>query len=184
LLAVYASADPATLEAGRLWYPEAEGIVAELAERYDQPRPQVAGILAALSPQQRWRRNVLSAVAVLEGEGSRAAGYAENRAKAHRIAEGEAATDVLGGAKVRAFWANLIGSRYAVTVDTWAQRAAIGRMAEQPKARRYARIARAYAAAAEICGETPREFQAAVWLAVRPSTEHIKDTHTIGGIIA
>jgi hypothetical protein len=118
---------------------------------------------------------VESAVHVLNGEPRRAAGYAANRAKAERIADGEPALLVLGGDKVRAFWANLIGSRYAVTIDTWAQRAAIGRMAEQPKGGKYARLAAAYVTAAHMVGWTPREFQAAIWLATRPQSEHAKD---------
>jgi hypothetical protein len=178
LLAVHSASSPDVLEAGRLWYPDAEAIIAALAERYAQPRPQVAGIVAALSPQQRWRKNVESAISILEGRGS-VAGYAANREKARRIVEGEYAWHVLGGDKVCAFWANLIGSRYAVTIDTWAQRGAIGRMTEQPKNARYERIARAYRAAAYIVGETPREFQAQVWLAVRPQSEHREDTATI-----
>jgi hypothetical protein len=184
LLALWHGADPGTLEAGRLWYPRAEALIADLAERHAVPRPQVAGVIAALSPQQRWRRNIISADAILRGEPHAAAGYAPNRAKAQRIAEGAPALQVLGGDKVRSFWANLYGSRQAVTIDTWMQKAVTGttRMGEQPKGARYRRIERATISAAAIVGETPREFQAAVWLAIRPPMEHHKDTIAIGEI--
>jgi len=184
LLDLWHGADPATVQAGREWYPAAEGIVAALAERYHAPRPHVAGILAALSPQQRWRRNVLSAVAVLEGEPRRAAGYKPNVAKAEAIAAGHPPLGVLGGDKVTAFWANLYGSRHAVTIDTWMTRAATGatRAPEQPKGAYYARIRNALESAAAMAGEHPREFQAAVWLAIRPSLEHHKDKIQIGEI--
>jgi hypothetical protein len=175
LVSAFANTPPETRVDGWHWYRDAEAIVALLADRYHQPRPQVAGILAVLSPRQRWRKNVESAIHVLEGEPWRVAGYAANREKAERIADGEPALFVLSGDKVSSFWANLIGSRYAVTIDTWAQRAAIGRMAEQPKGPRYARLAQAYAAAAHMVGWTPREFQAAIWLATRPRSEHAKD---------
>jgi hypothetical protein len=163
---------------GARWYPQAEEIVAALAEHHDLPRPQIAGILAALSPQQRWRTNVASAVALLGGE--RAAGYSSNVEKAKRIALGEPALEVIGGDKVTSFWANLYGSRWAITVDTWAQRAATGEMAEQPKGARYRRLQRAYISAADAVGWPPREFQAAVWLAVRPTSEHKRDILKIG----
>jgi hypothetical protein len=184
LLALWHGADPETLQAGRLWYPNAEQVVSVLAERHHVSRPQVAGVIAALSPQQRWRRNILSADAILRGEPWAAAGYATNRAKAEAIAEGAPALMVLGGDKVRSFWANLYGSRYAVTIDTWMQKAATGttRMGEQPKGAHYRRIESATISAAAIVGETPREFQAAVWLVIRPDSEYEKDNLTIGAI--
>lgn len=139
-------------------------------------------MLAALSPRQRWRRNVLSAEAVLAGRPWNAAGYAPNVAKARDIAAGHPPLAVLGGDKVRAFWAALYGSRYAITIDKWMTLAALGRPAEQPKGDRYARICRALESAAAITGETPREFQAVCWLAVRPSPEYARDNLTIGEI--
>lgn len=179
LLRAFTTASPETCLEGWHWYRDAEAVIAALAERYQQPRPQIAGIVAALSPQQRWRKNVESAVYVLEGEPRRAAGYAANREKAERIANGEPALLVLGGDKVRSFWANLIGSRYAVTIDTWAQRAATGEMREQPKGAAYRRLEAAYKTCAHMVGWTPREFQAVIWLAVRPQSEHTKDKITM-----
>jgi hypothetical protein len=185
LLRRFETASADALEGGGLWYPRAEAVIAELADRHGVARPRVAAIIAVLSPRQRWRKNVESAVRVLEGEAWRAAGYAANRTKAERLAAGAPLADVIGGDKVTAFWANLIGSREAVTVDTWAARAAYGLdrpLPDQPKGTRYTRLARAYRAAAESAGIPPREFQAIVWLAVRPASEFEKDELSIGGI--
>jgi hypothetical protein len=167
---------------GSAWYPRAEEKVADLAEHYGISRPRVAGVIAALSPQVRWRENVDSAERILEGKYTGIQGYPANVGKASAIAAGGDPDLILGGDKVRAFWANLIGSREAVTVDTWAARAAYGLerpLPSQPKGTRYERIARAYRAAAETVAAPPRELQAIVWLAVRPTAEHEKDVAAI-----
>lgn len=167
---------------GAAWYGNAERVVAELAEAHGLSRPRVAGVIAALSPQVRWRENVESATRILEGKYTGVQGYPANVGKASAIAAGGDPDLILGGDKVRAFWANLIGSREAVTVDTWAARAAYGLerpLPGQPKGTRYERIARAYRAAAASVAAHPREFQAIVWLAVRPPTEHEKDVEAI-----
>lgn len=180
LLRIYEAADADTLSAGRLWYPAAEGIVDELSREFVLGRPTIAGIIAVLSPRQRWRKNVEGARAVLEGEAWRYAGFAPNRDKAISLRRGASPLVVIGGDKVASFWANLLGSREAVTIDVWAQRAALGHFhRHQPKLGRYARLSAAYAAAAREFGETPREFQAIVWNAIRPAVEHRRDWSSI-----
>lgn len=183
LLRAWSLASPDALEAGGLWYPRAEDVVAALAHHHNVGRPTAAGVIAALSPQLRWRENIEAAHALLGGA-RRVRGYPNNIDKARRIANGAAPDLILGGDKVCAFWANLLGSRQAVTIDTWAQRVAIGRMADQPKSAKYARIARAYVAAAEMVGCPPREFQAIIWTATRGITEHERDQRAIERILA
>lgn len=180
LLDIYAGANAETREAGRLWYPSAEGVIASLADAHGIGRPRVAGIVAVLSPQQKWRINVRSARAILDGEDWLVAGYAQNRAKAKALLDGAPVLAVVGGDKVTSFWVNLIGSRTAVTIDVWAQRAALGRHhPHQPKGARYRRLVRAYRAAADRVGESAREFQAICWLATRPAAEHDRDWRLI-----
>lgn len=180
LLRLYEAAPESVIEAGRFWYPTAESIIASMSREYAVGRPTVAAIVAALSPQQRWRTNVASARAVLAGHPWNAAGYATNRAKAERLAAGESPLIVLGGDKVTNFWANLNGSRTVVTIDRWGQAAALGfAYPHQPKHKRYARIAKAYAAAAALVGETPREFQSIIWQIIRPAIEHERDWRII-----
>lgn len=180
LLAIFDAASPAVLEAGGLWYPRAEDVIADLSREYQIGRPRVAAIVAVLSPRQRWRKNIEGARAALEGEAWRAPGYAVNREKAEAIRAGAPIAAIVGGDKVTNFWANLIGSRAAVTIDVWAQRAALGYLhRHQPKAGRYQRLVAAYRAAAERAGVPPREFQAIIWLATRPPAEHERDERMI-----
>lgn len=176
LLRIYEAAAGDVHALGRLWYPNAEGVIAELSDEFGVGRPRVAAIVAALSPQQRWRKNIEGARAVLADEAWRAPGYAANIAKAEALCAGAPILATLGGDKVTNFWANLVGSRTAVTIDVWAQRAALGaRHPHQPKFGRYARLAAAYRAGGEVVGETPREFQAIIWNAIRPAAEHRRD---------
>jgi hypothetical protein len=155
--------------------------VERLAERHGREPYRVAAIIAALSPQVRWRENVYSADALLAGDKS-VRGYPANIAKAWAIREGAEPAQVLGGDKVLAFWANLGGATRPVTIDTWAARAAEGLerpRPNQPKHALYKRFARAYTAAADYLQIPPRDFQAIVWLATRPASEFQKDTEAI-----
>lgn len=146
---------------------------------------QVAGVIAALSPRCQWSTNVAWASAVMlaarRGGACPAVHTKTMRRQAWRIARGEAPLSVLHGPKVRAFWANIVGDTDAVTVDVWAVRAARGdrptvadgrgrmRYADNGRvsAREYAAYADVYRRAARRLGVTPREVQAAVWVAVR-----------------
>lgn len=177
LVRAYVRSEDDTRAEGRRWYPNAEANIASLAEAFGLGRPAVAGIVAALSPQQKWRTNLNSARLVLEGRVP--SGYGSNRRKAEALRDGASPFDVLGGDKVTSFWANLIGSGETVTVDVWAQRAATGKDLPPPSGPRYRAIADAYRAAATIVGETPRDFQAIIWLATRPQAEHRRDVEAL-----
>lgn len=180
LLNIYSAAGGDVVEAGRLWYPTAENVIADLSREFSLGRPRVAAIVAVLSPRQRWRKNIEAARHVLEGEPWRAVVYDANRDKALAIRDGADLASVIGGDKVTSFWANLIGSRTAVTVDKWAQLAALGHYhRHQPKHGRYERLVAIYRAAAEGAGETPREFQSIIWNAIRPAAEHKRDWESI-----
>jgi hypothetical protein len=163
---------------GRRWYAEAEAEVRAMAERNGYDRITTAAVIAALSPQTRWRENLANADALLARKPLPSPGYQANLEKASAIIYGMPPLDVLGGPKVRSFFGNLIGAADIVTVDVWAQRAATGRDLPPPKLARYKRIARAYRQAAAIVGEHPRDFQAIIWHATRGLTEHHRDVET------
>lgn len=181
LLGHYVSADGDTTMAGRQWYPQAQLAVARIAEEFGIGLPTACGIVAVLSPSKRWRENISAAETILRG-GRPSNLYPVNTAKAERIRDGAPILEVVNGPKVSSFFANLLGSRYAVTVDIWGQRAATGKMLEPPKKARYRRVARAFETAAALTGETPRELQAIVWLATRPASEHQRDLAAVWGL--
>jgi len=168
-----ATADDIAL--GLRWYGDAHAIARELSRESGRRLTirQCAGVIAALSPRCQWGANVAGARAMVRaataGESEPVvAGTRDNRAKGWAIANGADPDAVLGGPKVRAFWANIIGDVEAVTVDVWAARACEGR--ENPTAptgRRYRLCAETYRRAAGRFGLTPRDAQAAVWTIYR-----------------
>lgn len=175
----YRSASTADRAAGLGWYDAAQR---EAAQIWPERPDLAAGVLAALSPRCQWSTNVAWSYAVVTA--ARAGGQCPpvsttaNRATAWAIATTGAdplqhlgkvshTGRVTSGHKVRAFYRNITGDHGAVTVDVWAYRAATGRDVEYIGARDYALISAAYVRAAQILGVTPRECQAAVWVATR-----------------
>jgi hypothetical protein len=169
----FRAATPAHLAAGLGWYAEAYRVAAEIwPERPDL----AAGVIAPLSVRCQWSTNVVWARAVVNaartGQECPAVHTTAMRAQAWRIANGEAPLSVLNGPKVRSFWANIMGDTDAVTCDTWAVLVATGltggdavRAIGTPV--RYREVADAYRRAAVVLGVTPREVQAATWVAAR-----------------
>lgn len=165
---------PTAAEEGTAWYDRASDTAAALAAGSGLPYARCAGVIAALSPRVSWSVNVRAAAAIVDAAAyGRAepvvAGLGANRRKAWRIATGADPADVLGGDKVRAFYANITGDLSAVTVDVWAASAALGRPVGSIGHAMYARIADAYRMAATLRAVSPRTMQAAVWCHVRGS---------------
>lgn len=171
ILRVFDSVDETTLWQGATWYADARSQCVDLAERHGLVVDQAAGIVAALSPNMRWERNVDAAEDLLQGALN--VTYPANVEKAFRILSGEAPDDVLGGNKVRSFYGNIMsgGLDMGVTVDGHA--ANIARGIRQPirnatvTHRQYAIIRRAYQNAAARRGVTPPAMQAVTWVGWR-----------------
>jgi hypothetical protein len=154
---------------GLSWYDRAHREAEAMAAETGLSVRQCAGIIAALSPRVQWAENVAGAWRMARagaaGESEpRTNGMLRNRRKAWRIAQGEDPELVLGGPKVRAFFANIMGDREAVTIDVWAARAAEGCASlHAPVRRRYLLLAESYRRVARARGMHPRDVQAAVW---------------------
>jgi hypothetical protein len=130
IVASYRDSTPAERRLGRQWYPNA----LDAARAIDPDAPErAAGVIAALSPRERWSVNVRNA-AQLIGWIDSDAGLEERprltfetqQRKAERIGYYEDALDVLRGPKERAFYKAIVGDPDAVVVDTWAYRIAEG----------------------------------------------------------
>jgi hypothetical protein len=159
------------LAAGLRWYDEAGATARALAAGTDGrvSVQQAAGVIAALSPRMPWARNVHLAALVVDAftAGAEMPGGAMRArlAECAAILRGEKAGP--SGRKVSNFARAILGDTDAVTVDVWAMRAAGIADRESLTAGQYARVSAAYTAAAEMLGVTPRDLQAAVWVAVR-----------------
>lgn len=127
---------PASIAAGKTWYPEAHTFNEHLAKRSGLTIEQVTGITAATSPRTAWPQNkrLAERVAMTHGKytdpnpvdaGKRMGGsLSMNLGAAIAIARG-GSTDDLTGTKRRSFFNNMLhpGKTDDVTVDTWMQRA-------------------------------------------------------------
>jgi hypothetical protein len=171
ILSVFDGAPDETHNEGELWYQNAREACDDLAERHGLVIDQAVGVVAALSPNTRWEMNLLMAEELIAND--RSMTYPANTEKAYRILAGEAPDDVLGGFKVRSFYANILSGGFdnLVTVDGHA--ANIARGIRQPirlarvTHRQYAELTRAYQNAARLRSVTPPVMQATTWVAWR-----------------
>lgn len=162
-----------TRAAGIGWYREARREARAIARELPAGLGEAAaaGIIAALSPRAQWSVNLRGARAIAAARRrgdieAPAVGLPDARAKAWRIAHGEAPLDVLGGAKVRAFYAAIrSGGDADAVIDIWAARAA--GLDRNPRPSEYDALAAAYAAVADEVELSPAELQATVWMQVR-----------------
>ena len=154
---------------GHAWYPAARAIVRDWAETYDLPVETVACVVAAISPQCAWERNLVIAADILSDSSISIGGALHaNIAKARRILA-DRATFTLpyfpGGPKVANFALNLAGSETAITVDGHASQAAVADVQARftlpwtP----YLIFAECYETAAHNVGLTGATFQAIIW---------------------
>ncbi len=191
ILALYYEATqyPTVVEEGRNWYDNANDWCIGTALEYGLRSEQVAGIVAALSPGNRWDRNKLDAVSCIKAEkasegveGFKSATYHKlNKEKAYRIASDQQhPLDVLGGNKVTAFYKLLVSpfDTETVCVDSHAVHIALGiddtaiKQAPSLTVKLYEKVANAYREAAERINSaamndieiTPAQVQACCWV--------------------
>ena len=172
ILAVYRSANTDDIERGSKWYPLAHGIVTEWADTFGRSIANVASVIAAISPQCEWNRNLVIADDLLHHNPPSIGGALQvNLRKAEQIRDENlpnTLTVFKVGCKVANFAANLAGDwTNAVTVDTHAAQIAAGSVALNLKVgtwKQYEPVARAYQDAARRVNLEPAILQAIVWV--------------------
>lgn len=180
--AVFENATDAQFDDGMAWYGNANAVACKIAADNDVSVEIAAGVISALSPRTHWSVNVAAAEYVISTNGL----YPEsqsilhtNHVRALNILRGTHTPDDWQGPKIKAFYANILGDKNAVTIDTWAMVAAFNVSADdgseefgmlQVYVKRsgvYDMVADAYRIAARNYGIAPCEMQAIVWVAVR-----------------
>ena len=171
--AYYLLSTPNEKEQGLDWYKNARSVCVRLSKQHDIPLPIVVGILAGLSPRNRWNRNVSDTEQViLLGAGATVGTFNDNKAKAVRILNGENALDVLSGNKVRSFY-NCIISKYSddVCIDSHTYAVAVGNGTRVKPSTisdtEYSTIQDAFQTVAETLKIEPKQLQATTWLTYR-----------------
>jgi hypothetical protein len=183
-------ASQADLAAGIEWYARAERLGHRMADEYGCTFEQAVGVIAALSPNNRWARNCADAEAVIQAWAVGAdpsavtvCTYGAMRAKACRILamadpSQTAIATILNGRKITAFFLSITGRPDAVCVDGHAYAIWLGQRVTTTNTpslgvKLYADIARAYVLVAKrsqaLCGEvlTPAQVQAVTWVTYR-----------------
>lgn len=173
VLAAVEQATPAQYAEGMAWYQAAHTFAVGLAEEHGLTVEQAAGVIAALSPQLPWDRNLTYAELLVRTGSAPTLGRSIRQANA--ILDGADPLDVLGGAKTRSFFANIFDpdGSHAVTIDRHALDVALGvkgtdksrKLIERKGA--YELVADAYRNAAERIGVLPNQAQAIAWVAWR-----------------
>ncbi len=121
--AIHELASAAEIADGMAWYGVANCIAKTIADQYGIHPAEAAGVLAALSPRNKWSRNVVDAealVAAYVAGGATQAGltkcctFGANKAKAVRILEAGVLTDadvlaILSGPKLSEFYSCIRG---------------------------------------------------------------------------
>ena len=181
--------------AGVEWYARALRFARMLVQAY-QPLTleQAVGVLAALSPNNKWTRNCVDAEAMIKAwhYGAdpltvKVCTFNPNKAKAAAIlalsdAETQGDVDliakILNGRKITAFFHSILGDPETVCVDGHAYAVWVGERITTTKTpsigvKLYADIARAYQLVAKrsfnLCGVTlsPTQVQATTWVTYR-----------------
>lgn len=171
---------------GLNWYPNARQLANRLANRHGILLAEAIGVIAALSPRNRWERNVQDAdalIAAYKAGGAEQAGltkvctFGANKAKAIRILEAGVLTDedvlnILSGPKLQEFYICIWGVIADVCIDGHAYCIWNGgrtTLADVPsigvKLRR--EIKADYATAADELGLSPAALQAITWVTWR-----------------
>ena len=121
--AIFELAGAAEIADGNAWYGVAKSIAIVLADQYGVTTAQAVGVLAALSPRNKWSRNVVDAETLISAyvaAGSEQARltkcctFSANKEKAIKVLESGAETiptilEILSGPKLREFASCIAG---------------------------------------------------------------------------
>lgn len=183
------------MQEGKHWYQRAYDLARRLQCVYDITLGQAVGVIAALSPNNKWERNCQDAEALIKAHwlGSdpslvKVCTFNKNKDKAIQILNLDTDQDdvefshqiqaILSGRKVVAFYRCIMGFDDTVCVDGHAYAIWLGERIPTTKtpsisATLYQTITRAYVNVAKdshaICGEklTPAQVQAVTWVTYR-----------------
>lgn len=182
VLKILESATPEQIKSGIDWYPLANRIATDAAEKENKPVNNLIWMLAALSPNTDWKKNLAAFHQMLEtGDTRHQTGV--NKDKAKDILGGQ--LNRLGGDKVNAFARaieNPTGSTEAV-IDRHALSIHVGRplgkndleaatlanrsKSKNPELNAYKIVADVYARVAEMTDFSVHEVQAITWVVWR-----------------
>ena len=179
IISVYRDADKTQHAEGLLWYSDAQRAAHNIAVEYDVPVYLVVAVIAALSPNNKWSRNVTNADALIgafvNGDGLlsvKVSTYHAMKRKAWDILvarpDYDGAKRMLKGQKITSFFMDIMGE-FNVTIDGHARNIAYGERVGLTDdrtnigVREYRALQAAYEEAARRVGLMPYQLQAIPW---------------------
>ena len=168
------------IKQGLTWYKDAMDFAKQLSNTYDVSGEVAAGVISALSPNNKWERNKFDAVQVLmavrDGKNMddvKVCTYNANKAKAFAIAKGDKSI-LKSSPKTYAFARN-VGENDSnfVTIDKWHLRACqttskkSKTCKESVTPKQYRIIQDETVKVANEMGVKAYQFQAIVWVTIR-----------------
>ena len=179
IMACYRAADCVQVNEGLLWYSDAKQAAHDIAVRHGVPVYIVVAVIAALSPNNKWSRNVINADALIgafvNGDGIDAvkvSTYHKMKQKAWDILAArpnyDDAKKMLKGQKITSFFMDIMGE-FNVTIDGHARNIAyderVGLTDDRTNigVREYRAIQAAYEEAARRLRLMPYQLQAITW---------------------
>ena len=176
---VYRDADEDQHAEGLLWYEQAKREAYHIAMKHDVPVYITVAVIAALSPNNKWARNLVNADALIgafvNGDGLlsvKVSTYHKMKQKAWDILMARpsynGAKAMLKGQKITSFFCDIMGE-FNVTIDGHARNIAYGERIGLTDARtnlgvrEYRALQAAYEAAARRVGLMPYQLQAITW---------------------
>lgn len=177
---IFSMARPEEIAAGKSWYARAQSECMEIAQRHTLPLQIVVGVVAALSPNNKWERNVSNAdalcAAFLNGdalESVKVSTYHAMKSKAWAILEDGPSTveeivQALNGQKIVAFFRCIMGENTCCVdghaLNIWCdERQPLTSDKTNLTKKLYAEVAADYAKAGNKHGIPAYEMQAITW---------------------
>ena len=179
VMACYRAADSVQVAEGLLWYSDAQKAAHDIAAKYGIAVYIVVAVISALSPNNKWSRNVINADALigafLRGDGIDAvkvSTYHAMKKKAWDILAArpdyDGAKAMLKGQKITSFFMDIMGE-FNVTIDGHARNIAyderVGLTDDRTNigVREYRALQAAYEEAARRLKLMPYQLQAITW---------------------
>tara|TARA_R100001015_G_C4517023_1_gene87091 strand:- start:8 stop:598 length:591 start_codon:yes stop_codon:yes gene_type:complete len=184
IIAIYKLANPSEIKHGLTWYVNATKDCKEIAIKYDLPIHIVIGVVSALSPNNKWERNIVNAddlcKAFIDGQDMdsiKVSTYHKMKQKAWSILEQMPSYDetitILNGKKIVSFFRNISGDETDITIDGHARniyyndRQGLTTPNTNIRKLEYLDIQKAYLRASKKLGIKAYELQAITWVAWR-----------------
>lgn len=184
ILDMYALATSEEKTFGETWYQEAHDIAQALANKYGYTLEQVIGVIAAISPMNRWAKNIVDAENILIANNAglgfsavKVSSFDKNKTKAFACISAKNMYDIdelMNAKKTTAFARNIYEpcKDEFVTVDGHAYCVSIGERIPLEQcpgmtAKRYDSVANLYRMAASELGLKGHVVQAITWVAYR-----------------